>query len=415
MTNSKIKYKHIFLVAYALLLMSRIMVLTNNYSLPINPIVLEFGYLAICVLLYIMSRGGKVKVLPKNASVVILLLLFHTLLWGIVFVNASFPSLIHSMYRSQIIFVFIIATTVLMIYEFDIMDEFIKTSFIVLVLILSVQFIFHIAEVNFTNIINVMSKDKRTRANFGFGHYNTLGAVCSCVIIIGFIAKNIISKPILHYSRILATIMLLCAASRSAITGVLVYFIAYFSTNIDDYIISKRMVSLIKIARVVIVAVFSFWVFFEADLGSFLVEAQRSHLFFYTLPMFFRTNRVLIGLGYASNTHYGTGVTPYTTYWLDNAYIYYLVTTGILGLSVIIAASTLIFVYLYKARKRNFDKKVFSLYMFYLYGSLFEVILFSSGTIINYIYLPIFVATIANPRKLQNNNIANIKHTFGFS
>ena len=55
-----------------------------------------------------------------------------------------------------------------------------------------------------------------------------------------------------------------------------------------------------------------------------------------------KSGRILIGLGYASNADYGSNLTPYMTSWLDNSYMYYLITTGVIGFAIIMIALVVI-------------------------------------------------------------------------
>lgn len=387
---------------YGVLLLSRILVLTGNYNWPINPVIIELIYIIICFAILLFTSKGKIKLFPTKMMLVFTILIFHTIIWGKVFVNYRFVALIESLYKSQIMFWSIILVTVLFIYKYNLLETFIKTSFFVLLLVLFVQFITNITEFDLSNIWNIMNKDKRTRANFGFGHYNALGASCICILVLStMFSKKFTTKirAFIYGGRILAILMLLCSASRSSITSLLVFFVIYVSVGINDLDISKRLKILIKILLAVVILSISFWVLLEVDLEDILLESQRFLIFEYALPLFLKSGRVFIGLGFASNTAYGTGLTPYTTYWIDNGYIYYLVTTGILGFLMIVGAIAVIFLCQYKMRTTSFGKKVFSLYIMYLYGSLFEVTIFMSGAIVNYIYLPIFIITMSGLRR----------------
>lgn len=394
-----VKYSSIFLGAYAVLLLSRILVLTSNYNWPVDPVALELVYIVLCGFLLVYK---KFKMISANSLTILCILLLHTILWGKVFVNDLIASLIESLYKSQIMFVIIIAFTVFMIRRYGILYDFIKVSFWILIAMLLLQFITNISDLDLSNIVNIMSKDERTRGNFGFGHYNTLGAACVCTLVLSSIVYKYSYKflhLIIWMARILAIVMLLCSASRSSLTSLAVFIIIYYSIGINDLKLSKNVKINIKIVRFVLVLILILIVLFEIDINELLIESQRGLVFNHALPLFLRSGRVFLGLGFASNTAYGTGATPYTTYWIDNGYIYYLITSGILGFTFIVAAISILFYGLYKRHNDNLGRYVFSLFVMYLYGSLFEVTIFMSGAIINYIYLPIFIVTISYQRE----------------
>lgn len=408
---SRVKCSCIFLSAYAVLLLSRILVLTSNYNWPIDPVVLELIYIFWCGFLLVYK---KLKMIPARSMAILCILLLHTILWGKVFVNTKIIPLIESQYQSQIMFVVIIAIPVFMIKKYDIIYDFLKVSFWILTAVLLLQFITNLSDLDLSNIMNIMSTDERTRANFGFGHYNTLGAACVCVLVLSLIVYES-SSMFLHFpiwmARVLAFVMLLCSASRSSLTSLAVFFIVYYSIGIDEFDLSPKLKMFIKIVRFILLAFLILIALFGIDWNEILIESQRALVFDHALPLFLRSGRILLGLGFASNTAYGTGETPYTTYWIDNGYIYYLITSGILGFAFIASVICILFYELYKRHKDAFGRYVFSIFMMYLYGSLFEVTIFMSGAIINYIYLPLFIVTISFQPEWRKNiyAIANQK------
>ena len=82
-----------------------------------------------------------------------------------------------------------------------------------------------------------------------------------------------------------------------------------------------------------------------------------------------------------------------------------------MGFAFIACVICILFYELYKRHKDAFGRYVFSIFMMYLYGSLFEVTIFMSGAIINYIYLPLFIVTISFQPEWRKNiyAIANQK------
>ena len=120
--------------------------------------------------------------------------------------------------------------------------------------------------------------------------------------------------------------------------------------------------------------------------------------------MFLNSGRILQGLGYVSNTAYGTNLTPYTTYWLDNGYAYILISTGVLGFLIILGAIILLIKKIGFTSNDYIKSKVFPILIIYLYTCLFETNLFNSGYIANYIYLVIFLYYIyyENDKLIKN-------------
>ena len=392
MKTIKIRMQTIFILSFSLLLFSRIAVLTGNYYVPIDPVIIEIKYILNTIILLYLNNKGKFFVNLKSLknNIVSILLLIHVLLFGIVFVNPLMKDTISSQFKSQIVFDVIILVTTIAINNFNALDKFIEISYYTLGIFLFIQFITHLGDIKINNIAHVMSVEERVRSNFGFGHYNALGAACLCMIILTIYLKE--KKRLINILILgMAIIMLLCSASRNALTGFCVFIIAYIiqRLNRSDVNPKIRFISkLILLMMIILLIPFAM----ELDYNQLLKISQRSLIFYVAYPLYINSGRIFTGLGYASNIAYGSNMTPYTTYWLDNSYMYYLITTGVIGFAIILIAVLILGKRIVKNRFLDKGDIICSLYFVYLYTALFEVIIFESGTLLNCIYLPIFIS-----------------------
>lgn len=392
MKTIKIRMQTIFILSFSLLLFSRIAVLTGNYYVPIDPVMIEIIYILNTLILLYLNNKGKFFVNLKSLknNIVSILLLIHVLLFGIVFVNPLMKDTISSQFKSQIVFDVIILVTTIAINNFNALDKFIEISYYTLGIFLFIQFITHLGDIKINNIAHVMSVEERVRSNFGFGHYNALGAACLCMIILTIYLKE--KKRLINILILgMAIIMLLCSASRNALTGFCVFIIAYIiqRLNRSDVNPKIRFISkLILLMMIILLIPFAM----ELDYNQLLKISQRSLIFYVAFPLYINSGRIFTGLGYASNIAYGSNMTPYTTYWLDNSYMYYLITTGVIGFAIILIAVLILGKRIVKNRFLDKGDIICSLYFVYLYTALFEVIIFESGTLLNCIYLPIFIS-----------------------
>lgn len=392
MKTIKIRMQTIFILSFSLLLFSRIAVLTGNYYVPIDPVMIEIIYILNTLILLYLNNKGKFFVNLKSLknNIVSILLLIHVLLFGIVFVNPLMKDTISSQFKSQIVFDIIILVTTIAINNFNALDKFIEISYYTLGIFLFIQFITHLGDIKINNIAHVMSVEERVRSNFGFGHYNALGAACLCMIILTIYLKE--KKRLINILILgMAIIMLLCSASRNALTGFCVFIIAYIiqRLNRSDVNPKIRFISkLILLMMIILLIPFAM----ELDYNQLLKISQRSLIFYVAFPLYINSGRIFTGLGYASNIAYGSNMTPYTTYWLDNSYMYYLITTGVIGFAIILIAVLILGKRIVKNRFLDKGDIICSLYFVYLYTALFEVIIFESGTLLNCIYLPIFIS-----------------------
>lgn len=402
-----IKLKSIFGILFFFLLISRILTLTGNYNFPISPVMLQIIYIILIsiILIRTSSDNATIKVKKqKSFFTIIILLLLHTILWGTMFVNPSLIDLTSSMFKSQIMFLIVVLITLWATIRLDAIDILIKSSFYAISCILIIQLILNFSELNLSNIANIMSKEERYRANFGFGHYNTLGGACLCNIVLWTLLDKKKLKNIIYYIFLLVSIiMLLCSASRSSLTALALFLVIYALGRIFKNKKSGKRILLNKIIKVgIIIALFLIAI--NINVSAALEESQRTLIFEKAIPVFLNSGRILQGLGYVSNTAYGTNLTPYTTYWLDNGYAYILISTGVLGFLIILGAIILLIKKIGFTSNDYIKSKVFPILIIYLYTCLFETNLFNSGYIANYIYLVIFLYYIyyENDKLIKN-------------
>lgn len=397
--------KLLFCLSFFVMFFSRIELLTGNYTWNFNAVLLEGIYLIMVLLLIISKRLGRIGHLDRSVALFFLIFFAHTILWGKIFVNPVMSQLTASHFSSQIIFVLILFITVIGVLELDAKEQFIKVGYYTLVFALLIQLFTHFQEFNFSNVANIMSSTARSRANFGFGHYNTLGGACVCALLIYYVyirenTRNMIIRMLHVVFNVLVFGMLLCSASRSSITSLGVFIFVYAYSGIDNMKISKKMKQVIKFSGTLLIVAGVFWTMLDIDLNKVLIESQRFWIFQTAIPEYLRSGRLAFGLGYASTTAYGTGMTPYHTLWIDNAYFFHLITTGILGFCLIILMLVILGKGLRKADLVGTNNGNIAIFAVYLYSSLFEVVAFN-GAFINYIYLPLFLVVIALSNKIQ--------------
>lgn len=405
----KITYKFIFLIMLAVIFVSRVQILTENYDWPLDPVMLQIVYLLAAMVMSLTIRKGKIRIRLGAYAYVLAAMLAHTLLWGLVFVNRDMEELIFSHFRSQIMFVIIVYVTVFTVHQLNAEEAFLRCCYYTLSFVLSMYLLANISELDLSNIANIMSVSDRTRANFGFGHYNTLGCTCVCNILmchtVGKNNRSLALRALDGIIYLISVCMLLCSASRSAITSLILYYLVYYSERLDELPVSKRIIFFLKLLLGVFVVLLAVWVLLEVDFAALMVLAQRSHLYEMVLPNFFETGELWLGLGYASNVAYAEGLTPYPTRWMDNAYVYFLVTTGFAGLGLMLSALVTMGVEVVKRIKNRFGREMLSVFVVYVYISLFETILFNSGGLVNYIYIPWLLLHISGTKQPEKQSL----------
>lgn len=394
-TIKSTKPQLLIIISFAVMFISRVLVISGNYTIPVNATFIQIIYLCIIIAMGIL-KDGKVRIYkkPSESAVVAMALIVHVVLFTCVFVNPAMSKYAVQMFQRQGMFVLVVVFSAWIIGKYGLFDAFLKTVFISLSAILVIQFITNISDLQYLNIINVMSSVGRTRGNFGFGHYNALGGTCVCNILIAHLihqrkCAGVYVKWLITPFVLMSMVMLLVSASRSSISSLGIYICLYVFLNLEIKRLGKRTTRFLKIVLaclMVILLISNLGMSFD----TFLSESNRFTLFSVALPTFFKSGRTMVGLGYAPTEVYGLNETPYLTYWLDNGYIYTLITTGYIGSIIYIIALGAISKKMKKLLKCDIGKTMICIFVVYLYSALFEATLFT-GTIQNYVYIILFL------------------------
>ena len=402
MVLKKRMLENIFLFFWGILLISRLMVLTGNVNTAESVwILIEIAYIMICVFFLSIGFDGKIKIksLSFNNYFIQIILLLYTILFGKILINATILEYINSYFKSQIMFIAIVIVTAATVKKYKIFDKFIIASFYFISIYMLIQLVCNISDLNLKNIANIFNKSERTRNSFGFGHPNNLGNICVCNIMLYLLLKNYtkeyFNSLIQKIFLIMTVLMLLCSASRSSISSLMMFYLVYCYLNLDKLKADKKIILSLKFLIVIIgiFTVFSVLSLFSVE--DILAESNRSLVFEHTLPLFFNSGRIFNGLGYVSNSVYGNNLTPYRTYFIDNGYVYILVSTGIVGFIMILSVLIYIIRKIIEKKEYKIKRNMISIFCVYIYIALYEATLFNGGFFSNYIYVILFISYIS--------------------
>lgn len=409
-----IKVSGIFSIFYSLLLLSRIYVIAGVYTFPMDPSLIQVSYVGILIMVAIVQikkSGYKITKHLKKMDAAILLLIGYWVTFGFIFVNPPMEQYTKDMVLRQGLFLATVIATALFAYRNNFFVEVISASFWTIAVVLLFQFITNIndlAQIDISSILNVSS---RSRVNFGLGHYNYLGMLCSCEIILGIWIRKFKNKNKLSLFIIaLASVMLLGSASRNAIFGLIVFSLIEFYFSLEKYVLKKVYKFIIQVSIGGIVLIMALFGDSRVSIDGLLLDSNRMTLFSVALPTFFKSNRTWIGLGLASGEIYGQNLTPYKTYWLDNGYIYTLITSGYIGITIYVALIILFFISYWKLKKQNNSMGGLAIATFsmYLFSALFETTLFNGGVLLNYLLLPVFLILLDNRSETEDETIEDL-------
>jgi hypothetical protein len=392
----------VFSVLFVIMYASRVLVISQVIESSNITIFIQLVYLGFVSLLWLMElKYGHYQ--PTAFSLFVVLMVLHLFLFCFVLVNPAMPSNL-SLAQTNGLFLLIIIFTAWFVRSRSIPLHLASMCFYVLGAVLLLQMLLHPADINLSGIGTVFDAEGRTRSVFGFGHANTLGGMCVALFMMYLyrlttaeIHRGVFARCLDYVLLTVAVIMLLCSASRSSIIGLVLllgsWMIGSFSLKANGGKASRRIAALF-IALMLLYNVLSS--IDSTNLQTAINQSNRIWLFEYAVPSLFNSGRVLIGLGYVSNTAYGEGLTPYHTLWLDNGYIYYLVATGVIGILIIMAA---LFV-LFRSSLQYTDGRehvfVFAAMVTYLFIGLFEDMILN-GNPMNYFLIPVLLSMVPRP------------------
>lgn len=401
---NKLMKKNVFAILFGILLISRLIVLTQTSFINFDWTLYELMYLfVLCAILCVDLYVRKIKIKIKNLPIIEILMGIYIFLFGLVLVNPLIFGLTRSNFLSHAFFVIVLLITGIYIKQNNLWRTFLFTSFYSIAIFMFIKLITNLNELNLTNIIYIFSTSKRVRSEFGFNHANTLGNVCLCVIILWSFINKYKSKgmiKLLNFSILaMAVAMMLCSASRSSITGTILFFGVNYLYSNKNGLLNKKSNQTLKVIGVIFVLIVVTSYAIGMSFTDVLEDSNRDFLFTHTIPMFLKTDRVMIGLGFASNVAYGDHLTPYLTYFLDNGFVYTFVATGVVGSLIYLLNLCFIGKNVFAKTNNIFRSNLISLFIIYLYVALFEATLFSSGFFTNYVFIVIFSVYIYDEKR----------------
>ena len=111
-----IKVSGIFSIFYSVLLLSRIYVIAGVYTLPVDPSLIQMGYVGVLIMVAIVQikeNNYKITKHIKTMDAAILLLVGYWVLFGFVFVNPPMEQYTKAMVLRQGLFLATIIATAL--------------------------------------------------------------------------------------------------------------------------------------------------------------------------------------------------------------------------------------------------------------------------------------------------------------
>jgi len=332
-------------------------------------------YLYVVVIAFFCFYDGVI-VVSKRLNIGCGLLILHTLLYGLVFVNPII-SVYTAVHLDQMMIIYLaVFFTCIYVYKHDCFLLFLEMSYLALAIFLMWCAISHFGDfVNPIYYINIFSRSDRFRAPFGMGDVNYCGNYCLYALILAILllkewhaAGKKVDKKV-YWAMAGVSFIVLCmlfsTASRSAVislglfSGLLWLFDHWYLVKKYKALIIS--VVIIGILVALIMAVTGVW-------AQIWVESNREGNMDINFPIFLMHGDYLHGMGYMDNSGFLGMKFGYPTTAMDVYYLYIPFSTGIVG-SVLVFGQMLYMLcqllFRYKVHGRNQNLAMFLMMLFY--------------------------------------------------
>ena len=180
-------------------------------------------------------------------------------------------------------------------------------------------------------VSNVFGGYTRTRAAFGFYHPNAAANIALCVIVLSsYLVCENRKKNIYLIIDVFMMYIILATASRTTLSALILFIVLLMYSRLINKIKSnngKRGLIVGLILIVMLLLLFSG----ENGIAGLFTLSNRSYNFIYNVPVLVKSGRLWIGLGLIGSGEFYQ-LPQYNTFFVDNYFLYVLMSTGILGL-----------------------------------------------------------------------------------
>lgn len=319
------------------------------------------------------------------------------ILWGIIFgcIGALDKTAVYSHVKECIVFYANVFLSARIVKAYNSKYKFIKANAMIVGSFIIWRYI-----VNFNGLevlgylSNIFSNDAsvRYRISYGLYHFNAMGNLCSFfLILVGlFLAIRqdkkkkikIMSKLLIGIVSCIAAIIMLSTGSRNAITSTLVFvgsFLYLFSWGKNG-----KVWRFLQVAILIVLFIGFAW---TADIIALLSQSNRLFNFTHNIPLLTEFNSWITGLGFVDSGYFGLRKSVFDSIYVDNFYLYVLLSTGVIG-CVVLFAPLINFIFTFFRKdtgKSMYEKCLTAALLTTLYSAFFET---------NLLY-PVFISSFA--------------------
>lgn len=357
------------------------LLLTVMDNVPLLGVLMRVRYLYIlCVAFFCIK--DRIIIWNRRLFVVFGLLVIHTLLYCLVFINPTIKLYTQQLFESLIITYVFAFFTLIYIYKHSCYMDFLVLTTLALSIMIVWASVTHIN--NFVNPIyylNVFSRYERYRAPFGMGDVNFCGNYALYTLIMLIITvKEWLNRGnklsgfwivCICFVSLLTVCMLFSTASRSALLSLAIFIVLCLIQKYWELIRPrlKILFPVLLVGGLLVLAVF----IGSGKFAQIWTDSNREGNFSINYPIYQAYGDYLNGMGYADNSGYLQKIYGYDTTAQDVYYLYIWFSTGYLGAALIFGQMIYMLYLILRYRKTVGWKWTVSLFALMLFYCIWQV------------------------------------------
>lgn len=368
----KIQSRTITFFLWGLVLVSRVLINMEGTG-GISPLAIYYSS-SVLLLFWLIFIRLNTSVISKKSPLLLwgIAFVLYAVIFGKIFSNPMLTELIDFNFIAMIIFYVLMFGMASYLKSEEKIIVFLKISYFVLLFC-----IFVLTISNWNGLIgikdlvmNLFGGYTRSRLSFGFYHPNVAANIALCIILISSILMQYNKRKINYYVvDIFMIYVILSTASRSTMCALILFVIIQLFSSISRKI-SNRILKSIFIFLFLLGVVFLFLFSSDDSIEKLFEISNRSYNFIYNIPVLIKSGRFMIGLGFIGSGDFFQ-LSHYNTFYVDNYFLYVLMSTGLIGL-IFVSSFILYLFYNLCFKVKRYDK------LTYLTGGIFLTNLFSS-------------------------------------
>lgn len=374
----------------------------DDYILLIGTILIS----AICM----FKQKGKYPVIWVKLMGILIL---YILLFTFVFTNSEIIEFTYKYALAYLAYVILVFSFSLYMYIQGIALQVIRHTFYLISIFLIVCFTIHINEVNILRIVTDFFLAERDRVSFGFVQANTTAELCIASLALSLIMNRVTREngvKVKKYKRwiiavinILIILMLIITASRGGILAAASLYGTYYFMILEN---KKQKISIKRLRKCIIIAFLllaSLFFYFEFIASNVFDISYRIRNFTVNIPTLINSNRLFIGLGFADKGVFGNSRHIAGTQYTDNYLLYVLVSTGIIGLVIILTYSTILVLRIRSQKRTDSKIGILSCLVMVAVFSLTEADFINPASVLSITTMTLFITYIIGGMKKNNS------------